>query len=417
MEQDDIRKKIHAAIAEFYALPQPAPERVVVGWPIFNEQEVFGVVDCLLDGRLSQGERTKAFEQEFAKYVGTEHGIAVNSGSSANLVALNLLMELGELERGDEVIIPSATFATVASPIIQLGLVPVYVDIDPETYNISTAEIRKAISPKTKLIMPVHSLGLPADMPEIQRIAAEHKLRILEDCCEAHGASINGKRVGSFGDIATYSFFVAHNMTTGEGGMIMTNDAKLMAMARSLREFGRLDPSAGRFDFSDDKLKNYDKRYVFTRLGFNVRMTDMAAAFGRVQLRKLDQFNDLRRKTVAYYNSALRPYERWVQLPKEPKGYFHTYYGYPLVIRPDAGFHRLELVQFLEQQGVETRPFMGGSLADQPGFRRDPRRIVGDLPVSTWLRDNAFFIGCHPAITDAQRAQVAKAFAEFFAKR
>ena len=218
---------------------------------------------------ISQGKKVEKFEESFSKYVGTDYGIAVNSGSSANLLAISALIEAGYVKRGSEVIVPAATFTTVISPIIQCGLKPVFVDIQDDIYNIDPVKIEQAISSNTGLIMPVHSLGCPADMEAIMKIAEERNICVFEDCCEAHGSSINNKKIGSYGILSAFSFFVAHNMTSGEGGMVMTNDAKLAKIMRSMREFGRFNDNMEgrpRFDYNDDYLKDYDERYVFEKV-------------------------------------------------------------------------------------------------------------------------------------------------------
>ena len=394
-------------------------DKVTVGWPVYDEKEILEALDSLLDLRISQGPKVKAFEAAAAEYVGTKYAVAVNSGSSANLLALSALLESGDLKKGTEVIIPAATFATVASPIIQLGLVPVYVDVDENSWNINPAEIAKAITDKTGVIMPVHSFGNPADMEAILQLARKHNLLVLEDCCEAHGARIGDKVVGSFGDLSTLSFFVAHNINTGEGGMVFTNNKKYYDILLSLREFGRLTEEVireHRFDYDDPVLKNYDARYIFTRLGYNMRMTDIEAALGLAQLKKLDELNKKRIAIVGQYQNALAKYKKYFQLPEVRDNTFHSFYGYPFLIKPDALFTRPELVQFLEDKNIETRTFFGGCLPDQPGFREQNHRVVGELFVSRNIRDRAVFIGCHPSISEAQVEYVIKTFADFFGK-
>lgn len=389
--------------------------RVNVGWPVYDEKEVLGALDALLELRISQGARVKEFEDKFAKYIGKKYAVAVNSGSSANLVALGALIQAGKVRVGDEVIMPATTFATVASPVIQLGLVPVYVDCD-DTWNLDPQEVEKAVGPKTKVIMAVHTFGNPADIPALTKIARKHGLIILEDCCEAHGAAIGKKKVGSFGDLATLSFFVAHNITTGEGGMIFTDDSTMYEILISMREFGRFTKKIGRFDYKDKVMGQYDTRYIFTRLGYNVRMTDIEAALGLAQLKKLDVLNKKRVSIVRTYEKAFKKYDNYLQLTKVAKGNFHSYYGFPFVVKKDVPFTRRELALFLESRGIETRPFFGGVLPDQPAFRDEPKRVVGKLPVAHNLKENSIFIGCHPELTRKQVAHVLQAFADFFAK-
>lgn len=414
-----LRSLIKKTVAESDWLHHPPPGQVNNGWPVFDEKEVLSALEALLNVRISQGPKVQTFEKMAAAYVGTRYAVACNSGSSANLLALTALVASGKVPRGSEVILPATTFATVASPVIQAGLVPVYVDVDEYSWNIDPKEIEKAIGKKTRILMPVHTFGNPADMPAIMRIARKHKLIVLEDCCEAHGAAIGKKKVGSFGDIATLSFFVAHNITTGEGGMIFTNDARIDALLRSLREFGRLANDTmvkKRFTFPDKVLRNFDARYIFLRLGYNMRMTDITASMGIEQLKKLDGLNNKRLQIVRAYHAALQPYEKYLILPTVAKGHFHSFYGFPFVVRKDASFSRMDMVRFLEARGIETRPFFGGCLPDQPAFRDEPKRVVGKLPVARWIRDYSIFVGCHAALTPSHVKHVTSAFKEFLSQ-
>ncbi len=415
--QSELKRLVKKVLSERKEELLPKPGQVTVGWPVFDEKEILNALDSLLEMRISQGPKVHEFEERCAHYIGKKYAVAVNSGSSANLLALSVLIASGEVKKGDEVIIPATTFSTVASPILQVGLVPVYIDVDPLSWNIDTQEVIKAIGPKTRVIMPVHTFGNPADMGAIMKIAKAHQIIVLEDCCEAHGAAIGKKKVGSFGDLATLSFFVAHNITTGEGGMVFTDDTRYYDLLQSLREFGRL-PLAQiqkeRFSYDDAILKNYDARYIFTRLGYNLRMTDIAASLGIEQIQKLDGLNAKRVAIVSQYNEAFRRYEKFLVLPTVARGAFHSYYGYPFVIKRDAPFTRLSFVSFLEDRGIETRPFFGGCLPDQPAFREEAGRVVGKLEQARWLRDNSVFIGCHPALSPAHIAQVLAVFGEFF---
>ena len=414
-----LRSLIKKAVSESDWLHHPAKGRVNNGWPMFDEKEVLNALDALLNVRISQGAKVQLFEEMAARYVGTKYAIACNSGSSANLLALTALVASGKVKRGDEVMIPATTFATVASPIIQAGLIPVYVDVDKNSWNMDPKEAEKAITKKTRVLMPVHTFGNPADMPAFMRIAKKHKLIVLEDCCEAHGAAIGKKKVGSFGDLSTLSFFVAHNITTGEGGMIFTNDKKLDDLLRSLREFGRIANDTmvkQRFTYPDKVLKGFDARYIFLRLGYNMRMTDITASIGIEQLKKLDGFNKRRLSIVNTYLKALAPFEKFLVLPTTKKGDFNSFYGFPFVVKTDAPFSRMDFVRFLEERGIETRPFFGGCLPDQPAFRDEPKRVVGKLPNARWIRDWSIFIGCHPALTQDHVTQVTDAFKEFLSR-
>ncbi len=397
-----------------------SPSRISIGAPAYDEKELNQAIDSLLDVWISMGPKVKSFEKQAAKYVGTKYAVAVNSGSSANLIALATFIAVHKIPRGSEVIMPATTFATVASPVIQLGLVPVYVDIDKNSWNIDPTQIEKAISKNTRIIMPVHTFGNPADMDLIKNIAKKHKLLILEDACEAHGASIRNRKVPSFGDMGTWSFFVAHNITTGEGGMVFTNNEEYYNALISLREFGRMPAENNankRLAYEDKYLGRYDTRYIFIRLGYNVRMTDIAASLGIEQLKKLDDLNAMRFERVNRYMDALKTFHKYLELPSVKKNTVHSFYGFPFIIRKDSPFSRRDITSFLEDRNIETRPFFAGCLPDQPGFRIEPHRTVGKLPISRWARDNGIFVGCHPMLSNTQERQVIQAFRDFFLEK
>lgn len=367
--------------------------------PIFDSREFYSVYKCLINLQISQGHKVKIFEKLFAKKMGCKYGIALNSGSSANLVALNAIKNLYNFKPGSEIIVPASTFVTVVSPIIQLGLVPVFVDVNLDSLNVNILSVKKAINKKTVAIMPVHTLGLPCEIRELRKIANKNNLILLEDCCEAHGASINKKKVGSWGDLSTFSFFVAHNMTTGEGGMIITNNKKVEIECRSLREFGRVQIKNEKRYLNYKNLKNYDKRYVFNKIGYNLRMTDIAASIGIEQLKKLNKFNFTRIKNANYLkkkiNLNLKSYFDYV---KFPRSYINTYYTFALIIK-NKYIDRMKLCKYLEKNNIETRPMMGGCLPDQPAFKNSKLKTIGNLKNSRIIRDRCFFIGIHPLVT------------------
>ena len=416
----ELKQEIFNKVEEYFnKKKQNSNNKVAVGFPCFDHNEVNQALDSLLDVWISQGPKVKRFESQYASYIGADHGVACNSGSSANLLALTALIQSGRLSPGDEVIVPSATFTTVISPILQVGLVPVFVDVELDTYNIDPKAIERAISDKTKLIMVVHSLGCPAKMNEIMELSKRANVPVLEDCCEAHGAAINGKKVGSFGLLSTWSFFVAHNITTGEGGMVVTNNNELKDILESIREFGRLkkyEPNMPRFYYNDDHLKDYDERYIFTNIGYNLRMTDIAASLGIEQLKKLDNLNNIRVRIAQSYNEGLQRFSKFLRLPVVDPKNFHSFYGFPILIEDDAPFTRKELVNALEQEGIETRAFMGGDLSLQPAYRNTACRIEENMPNTNKLRDNAFFIGCHPFITKGEINKITTIFERFIEK-
>lgn len=387
-----------------------------VGWPLYDERELYAALDSLLDLSLSQGPRVRAFEKAYKEYLMLPPGsgaIAVNSGSSANLVAFAALLDSGRLQKGDEVICPAATFATVSSVLYQLGLVPVYADSEMETWNLDPQKVGEAISEKTKAIMVVHNLGIPAKMDEIMSLADQHDLIVIEDCCEAHGSYYKGKQVGSIGHMATLSFFVAHNITTGEGGMIFFKDKILDKTVRSIREFGRAIDSPERYQ-THDALGEYDSRYIFETLGFNVRMTDFAAAMGLVQLQKLEALNAQRRENAKRLTGSIEVYGNYLSTLPLSEDIVPGYYGFPIYLEPNPQISRNELCRRLERYGIETRPNMGGCLPDQPGFIGRNHRVSGDLVNARSIRDNSFFIGVHSELTLDDFAKLDEALSAIF---
>ena len=385
---------------------------ITVGFPVYDEKEVLAALDCLLNLRLSQGPIVKEFEREASEYMNVPHAVAVNSGTSANMLALASLINLGMAKPGDEVIVPAATFSSVVSPIYQLGLVPVYVDVGESDWFMSIDEVSKAISPKTKVIMPVYNLGFPGEIEKIVDIANSKNIKILEDCCEAHGGERNGIKLGAYGDLSALSFFVAHNITTGEGGMVFSSDEEIDNSLRELREFGRLFDSKNRY-YSDNLLSDYDVRYVSKSSGYNVRMTDVAASMGRVQLSKLDSLNKIRREVVSKIVEIIDQRE-WLSTISVRRGDKSAHYGVPILIDGTAPFSRKEICTYLESKGIETRALMMGCLPDQPAFRDLNHRISGDLKFSRILRDKAFFIGCHPALNDGHISHLEESLESFY---
>jgi len=381
---------------------RPSSWRVSVGASSYDDKEVNAVLECLLNGRLSVQKKVAEFEQAFADYSDVKFGIATNSGTSALILAFQTLLETKELGAGDEVIVPATTFISDVYAILKLGLIPVYVDVEKDTFNIDPVEIEKAIDPKkTKAVIAVHTLGLPADMDKIMAIAKKHNLKVIEDCCEAHGASYKGKKVGQFSDMAVFSFYVAHNMTTWEGGIVLTNSDIYSPIVAELKEFGRLKSYKGpRYGYTDSAMTDYDERYVFHRIGYNFRMADPPAAFGLEQLKKLDALNLRRIENAKFYKEN---FEKTVadifSLPTlGDSERVNVFYGFPLAIKQGVNIARAKLTRHLESKGIETRAILCGTLPDQPGLRSSPGRTSETLKVSRWIRDNAFFIGCHPEL-------------------
>ena len=391
---------------------EEAHKIITVGYPVYDEKEILAALDCLLDLRLSQGPIVKEFEKEAASYLGVSSAIATNSGTSANMIALNSLINAGYVKKGEEVVVPSATFSSVVSPIYQLGLIPVYVDVDKEGWFMEMDQVKQAITEKTRVIMPVYNLGYPGHIEEIMELANRKEIKVIEDCCEAHGAERKGRKLGSYGDISSLSFFVAHNITTGEGGMVFTSDNKIENSLRELREFGRKVNHDDRF-LSDTILSDYDVKYVSSSVGYNVRMTDLAASLGRVQLSKLESLNSIRREVVKNIIKILLKKE-WLSTLHVQEGDKSAHYGVPILLDNEAPFSRKDICVYLESNGIETRAMMMGCLPDQPAFRDLDHRIIGDLKFSRKLRDQAFFIGCHPALKKSHLEHLEEVLDNFY---
>jgi CDP-6-deoxy-D-xylo-4-hexulose-3-dehydrase len=386
----------------------------------FGEGEVNEAIDSLLDLRTTMGPKVARFEAAWKAYQGAAGAIMVNSGSSANLVAIAALLDPTgprTLRPGDEVIVPAVTWSTTIFPLQQLGLVPVLVDVDPETLNLTPASIESGLSKKTRAIMPVHLLGNPCPMPEIMRFARRHGLSVIEDCCEGHGAKIGDRLVGSFGDLGTFSFFYSHHITTMEGGMIVARGRSLLPILVSQRAHGwirgRSDEQALRRRHSD-----IDPRFLFVTTGFNVRPTELNAAFGLHQLPRLEAFIAARRINHRRWLNALSEYEDLFICQQERRGTRHSAFGFSILIRKTAPFDRAEMMRWLEARGIETRPIAGSNMARQPGLRLWPHRLASRrLSGADWIHERGLFIGNHADVSGAQREHVVRVLKSFVDRR
>ena len=384
------------------------------GW-----EEVWEAVETLLSGWVTMGPKVQEFEAVFARYIGVRHAIMVNSGSSANLLALSVLTNPvtgGRIQPGGEIITPAITWATTVFPIVNCGALPVLVDVEMDTFNIDVKEIEKAITPRTKAIMLVHLLGNTCNMEPIKQLARKHGLFVIEDSCEAHGAQIDGKKVGSFGDISTFSFFMSHHISTIEGGMVLTDNDEYAELARSMRVFGwirdRSDKSALAAQYEE-----IDPRFLFTNVGFNFRPTEIQGGMGVHQMSKLEEYIRIRRENAAYWGDALQKHDSHLLVHKERPGTRHVWFGYPLTVRPQAPFNRSELMRFLEEKGVETRPVMAGNMDEQPAMRLVDYRREGELPVARQIMRNSFFFGNHQGIGPIEREAIVSYIDEFIGSR
>jgi CDP-4-dehydro-6-deoxyglucose reductase, E1 len=401
-------------------------ERIPFSGRVFDSEEVSNLVESSLDFWLTSGRFSKEFETRFASFMDSKFCLLVNSGSSANLVAFSTLTspQLGDrrIRPGDEVITVAAGFPTTVAPIIQNGCVPVFLDVELGTYNIDVKQLEIALSPKTKAIMIAHTLGNPFDVESIMEFANKHHLWVVEDCCDAVGSEVNGKKVGTFGHLATVSFYPAHHMTMGEGGAVITNMSKLFVIARSFRDWGRdcycepgKDNTCGRrFGGQHGELPfGYDHKYVYSHIGYNLKVTDMQAAVGVAQLEKLPSFIQKRKENFRVLNDFLKTFEEYFLLPRVLDNHDPSWFGYPITIKNKAPFTRDQFTQFLESKGVQTRLVFAGNLTKQPAFLDVTYRVVGDLKNTDVVMKDTLFIGVYPGIDKIRLEYMMSTISEF----
>jgi CDP-4-dehydro-6-deoxyglucose reductase, E1 len=404
----------------------PARDSVRYAGRVFGEEEMRALVDSSLDFYLTASRYTEGFEAGFADYLGVSDALFVNSGSSANLVALTTLTspKLGDrrLRPGDEVITVAAGFPSTVAPIVQNGLTPVFVDVRLGAYNVDPEQLRAAVSPRTRAVMIAHTLGVPFDLDAVIDVVEKHDLWLVEDNCDALGATFRGRLTGTFGHLATSSFYPAHHITTGEGGMVVTSDERLARIAQSIRDWGRDCYCAGgenntcgkRFSQQFGSLPyGYDHKYVYSHLGYNLKATDMQAAIGEAQLARIDEFVTARKRNHARLLEALRPFEDRLILPTTPANTDPSWFAFVVTVRDDAGFTRSDLTSFLEANRIETRGLFSGNLLRHPAFESIERRVVGDLANTDAIMYRTFFVGVFPGIDDARMDYMIDSFARF----
>ena len=379
---------------------------------LIDASELKNMVEASLDGWLTTGRFNAEFEKKLANFIGIKHLITVNSGSSANLIAFSTLAspKLGEraIKKGDEVIGVAAGFPTTVNPILQFGAVPVFVDVERLTHNIDVSKIEAAISPKTKAIMLAHSLGNPFNLDVVTAICKKYNLWLIEDCCDALGTTYRGQMVGTFGDIATLSFYPAHHITMGEGGAVFTNHEELKVIAESLRDWGRdcycapgKDNTCGkRFCWKlGDLPEGYDHKYTYSHLGYNLKITDMQAACGLAQLEKAAKFIQTRKDNFAFLKQRLKDCEEFVHLPEPTEHSDPSWFGFPITLKENCQVTRLDLLTYLDQNKVGTRLLFAGNLTRQPYMIGANYRISGDLTNTDIVMNNTFWIGVQPSLT------------------
>lgn len=420
MSAEEKREQIKALLPEYFDAmwPQkkfvPGESFIPVSGKVFDVNDLSNLIDASLDFWLTEGRFTDEFEKEFAKWFGLRVCAVVNSGSSANLVALSALTspQLGDrqLKPGDEVITTAEGFPTTVNPIIQNGLIPVFVDAHIPTYNVDVSKIEEAITHKTKAIMVAHTLGNPFDIGEVMKIAEKHNLWVIEDTCDALGAEYNGQKVGTFGDISTVSFYPAHHITMGEGGAVMSKHVKLKRIIESFRDWGRdcwcppgHDNTCGkRFEWQLGELpQGYDHKYIYSHIGYNLKLTDMQAAVGVSQLKKLDGFIEKRRANYKYLRAKLEQFEEYLILPEATKNSNPSWFGFPITIKEEAPFSRNALVGHLEANKIATRLLFGGNLLRQPAYQNVNYRVVGEIKNADVVMNQTFWIGVYPALGEA----------------
>ena len=405
---------------------QPNESAIPVSGKVLNSQDLRNMIDATLDCWLTTGRYATEFERKLARFFGIRGASLVNSGSSANLVAFSALTspKLGEraLRVGDEVITAASGFPTTVNPIVQNQCVPVFVDVNTATYQIDAAQLQEALSPRTRAIVVAHTLGNICDMDEVAAFAKRHGLWLIEDCCDALGASWNGRKAGTFGHLATLSFYPAHHITTGEGGAVLTDNPLLKTIAESFRDWGRdcwcapgVDNTCGkRFEWQLGELPcGYDHKYTYSHIGYNLKMTDTQAAIGLSQLARVPEFIAARRKNFEYLRERFAAFEDLLILPETLPGAEPSWFGFPIAVRPGAHFERAALVQALEAKKIGTRQLFGGNLIRQPAYKDVRFRAVSDLHGADFVMKNAFWLGVYPGLTEPMLDFVVETVASF----
>lgn len=411
---------------------RPGIDYIPVTGKVLDAEDLLHAVDASLDGWLTAGRFAEEFETELARYFGSRYAFLVNSGSSANLLAFYALTspKLGDeaIKPGDEVITVAAGFPTTVNPIIQFGAIPVFIDVDIPTYNALSDRIESAITPKTKAIMMAHALGNPFDLNTVMAIAKKYDLWVIEDDCDSLGAEYNGKKTGSFGDLATVSFYPAHHITMGEGGAVLVNNSKLKKIVESFRDWGRdcwcapgKDNTCGkRFDWELGELPcGYDHKYIYSHIGFNLKATDMQAALGVSQLKKADMFISKRKENHLQLKAMFKEFEGDFILHEATPNSDPSWFGFMITVRPESKIDRTELTTYLEEHKIGTRLFFGGNLTRQPAYVGQRYRVHGELTNTEIVMNRSFWLGIWPGLNESHfeyMRDVVKGFMNFKSK-
>ena len=426
---DELRRRI-LGLAQQYFEEEFAPQEFVPGVSpvqvsgrVLDGHDLVSLLDASLDLWLTTGRFAEQFERGFASFFEVCNAILVNSGSSANLLALSCLTspKLGDraLKPGDEIITMASGFPTTVNPIVQNRLVPVFLDATIPTYNVDVRYLEEAYSARTRALIFAHTLGNPFDLTAVTEFARRHNLWLIEDCCDAVGATYQGKKVGRFGDLATVSFYPAHHITMGEGGCVLTESPLLKTLVESFRDWGRdcwCEPGKAntcgkRFDWQLGELpRGYYHKYIYSHVGYNLKATDLQAAVGVAQLEKLPSFIEARRRNFEFLYENLRDLEEFFVLPQATASSEPSWFGFPLAVRLDAPFTRNQVIDYLEQRKIGTRLLFGGNLIRQPAYQGLAARVVGSLPNSDFVMNQVFWIGVYPGLTEAMLSYVADVF-------
>jgi CDP-6-deoxy-D-xylo-4-hexulose-3-dehydrase len=428
LQRQEILDQVRRYAAKFESSRpfRPGIDSVPVSGKVLGANEIANMVDACLDGWLTTGRYNEDFEKKLADFIGVRHALTVNSGSSANLVAFAALTSplLGEraLKPGDEVITVAAGFPTTVNPILLHGMVPVFVDVTLPTYNIDVSQLDAALSSKTRAIMLAHTLGNPFDVDAVMAFARRHNLWVIEDCCDALGATYRGDHVGTFGHIGTLSFYPAHHITMGEGGAAFTNDDQLRQAMASIRDWGRdcwcatgADNTCGRrFEWKlGDLPAGYDHKYIYSHLGYNLKITDMQSACAVAQMERLPGFVAVRQENFAYLSHAMQDMEEFLVLPESTANASPSWFGFPVTLRPEAAIHRPDLLRYLDQHRIGTRLLFAGNITRQPYFAGREYRVAGALTNTDRVMRDTFWLGVYPGLDEPRLDFVAQRLGEF----
>ena len=408
----------------------PGVSEVPVSGKVIGALELKNMVEAALDGWLTTGRFNEQFEKNLANFLGAKCLLTVNSGSSANLIAFSTLtspkLKERSIQKGDEVITVAAGFPTTVNPIIQFGAIPVFIDVKIPTYNIDENLVEEAITKKTKAIMLAHTLGNPFNVKKIKEICDKYNLWLIEDSCDALGSKFNNQNVGTFGDLATLSFYPAHHITMGEGGAVFTNSKKLERIAESFRDWGRdcyCEPGKDntcnkRFGWQLGDLPfGYDHKYTYSHLGYNMKITDMQAACGLAQLHRLDVFIEKRKENFNFLYSNLKDLEEFLILPKAEESSDPSWFGFPLSLKTNTKFNRSDLIKYLNENKIGTRLLFSGNLTKQPYMKNTDFKVHGDLKNTDLIMENTFWIGLYPGLKEKHLEYSVNKLIDFFANK